>query len=220
MRTATCIPMALLLRATTLLRYADSWKRHRIERSLDGYQHPDEWNGGAWLTSPTGASAVLFAGSKSNGKKYWYGYVNPAGVDLPCIDVDVTDFVTCRLSDGSPCPAEGDSMAALLIMIPADGGPRIGIPSLFFTIRQTRASGAKNWRRGNHSLMPPSTLTSICCSTRPGWKPTCLAPHPSAVIASVILPMTGHMACCTSWSFLPMVQRRWCTCLASPVNHF
>ena len=99
-------PNGATLETTALLRYADSTETDIIERSLDGYQHPDEWNGGAWLTDPSGSSAVLFAGTKSNGDKYWYGYVNPAGADQPCVDTDVTDFVTCRLSDGSPCPAE------------------------------------------------------------------------------------------------------------------
>lgn len=94
------------LGTTVLLRYADSTQTEVIERSLSGYQHPDEWNGGAWLTGPSGASAVLFAGTKSNGDKYWYGYLNPGGAGLPCVDTDVTDFVTCRLRDGTPCPAQ------------------------------------------------------------------------------------------------------------------
>lgn len=99
-------PNGTTLATTTLLRYADSTETDRIERSLQGYQHPDEWNGGTWLTSLSGASAVMFAGSKSNGDKYWYGYANPAGAEFPCVDTDVTDFTTCRLSDGSPCPPE------------------------------------------------------------------------------------------------------------------
>ncbi len=99
-------PNGASLETTTLLRYADSTETDRIERSLQAYQHPDEWNGGAWLASPSGASAVLFAGAKSNGEKYWYGYINPAGANLPCVDTEITDFITCRLSDGSPCPAE------------------------------------------------------------------------------------------------------------------
>jgi hypothetical protein len=99
-------PGGASLETTVLLRYADSTQTEIIERSLAGYQHPDEWNGGAWLTSPSGASAVLFAGTKSNGDKYWYGYINPEGASLPCVDTDVHDFITCRLRDGSPCPAQ------------------------------------------------------------------------------------------------------------------
>ncbi len=94
------------IEATPLLRYADSIETDAIERCLSGYQHPDEWSGGAWLTTPSGQSAVVFAGAKSLGAKYWYGYVNPAGPELPCVDGEVTDFLTCRLADGSPCPPQ------------------------------------------------------------------------------------------------------------------
>lgn len=89
-----------------LLRYASSIETDAIERALNGYQHPDEWSGGAWLTTTDGRSAVLFAGAKSTGSKYWYGYVNPAGARFPCVDEDVTDFLTCRLADGSSCPPQ------------------------------------------------------------------------------------------------------------------
>jgi hypothetical protein len=98
-------PPGSSLESTTLLRYAASTETEAIERSLTGYQHPDEWSGGAWLTTASGRSAVLFAGAKSNGTKYWYGYINPAGPQFPCVDEDVTDFLTCRLADGSSCPA-------------------------------------------------------------------------------------------------------------------
>jgi hypothetical protein len=73
---------------------------------MSGYQHPDEWEGGAWITTSSGKSAVLFAGNKSNGTKYWYGYINPTGSAYPCVDADVTDFVTCRMADGAACPPE------------------------------------------------------------------------------------------------------------------
>ena len=98
-------PAATRLSETILLRYESSLNTANIERCLAGYQHPDEWNGGAWLT-PGSKTAVLFAGTKSNGVKYWYGYVNPAGPEFPCVDAEVTDFITCRLADGSPCPPE------------------------------------------------------------------------------------------------------------------
>jgi hypothetical protein len=49
---------------------------------------------------------VLFAGTKGTGTKYWYGYIHPDGPDLPCVDNEVTDFVTCRMADGSSCPPE------------------------------------------------------------------------------------------------------------------
>ena len=89
-----------------MLLYDSSSNTPNIERCLNGYQHPDEWSGGAWLTTGSGRSAVLFGGAKSNGTKYWYGYVNPAGPQLPCVDEAVTDFLTCRLADGSSCPPQ------------------------------------------------------------------------------------------------------------------
>lgn len=90
----------------TLLHYATSTDTDVIERALTGYQHPDEWSGAAWLTTSSGKSAILFAGAKSNGNKYWYGYINPAGPEFPCVDEEVLDFVTCRQEGGSPCPPE------------------------------------------------------------------------------------------------------------------
>ncbi len=42
--------------------------------SSAGYRHPDSWEGGAWITTSSGKGAVLFAGTISNGAKYWYGY--------------------------------------------------------------------------------------------------------------------------------------------------
>jgi hypothetical protein len=95
------------LAETTLLQYESSVNNENIERCLDGYQHPDEWVGGAWLTSPAGKSALLMAGTKASGEKYWYGYANPAGAQLPCVDGDfVGQFPVCRLADGSDCPPE------------------------------------------------------------------------------------------------------------------
>ena len=78
-----------------------------VSRTLSGYQHADEWEGGAWITTTTGKSAVLFAGTKGTGAKYWYGWTNPAGPDLPCVDTAlVSEMTTCRLADGSACPPE------------------------------------------------------------------------------------------------------------------
>jgi len=90
---------------TTLLLYENAYNSSDFVRNMDGYQHADEWEGGAWMTTPSGKSAVLFAGTKSNGTKHWYGYINPAGPEYPCVDAHVTDFVTCRMADGSSCPA-------------------------------------------------------------------------------------------------------------------
>ncbi len=90
---------------TVLLQYESSYNTPNIERALNGYQHPDEWEGGAWLTTPSGKSAVIFAGTKSVGEKYWYGFANPAGPQVPCVAGDfVGQFQVCSLADGSPCP--------------------------------------------------------------------------------------------------------------------
>jgi len=94
------------LAETVLLLYENSDATNVITRCMSGYQHPDEWEGGAWITTSSGKSAVLFAGTKGNGTKYWYGYINPAGSAYPCVDANVTDFVTCRMADGTPCPPE------------------------------------------------------------------------------------------------------------------
>ncbi len=94
------------LAETPLLLYESSENTSNIERSLNNYQHPDEWEGGAWITTQAGKTAVLFAGTKSTGAKYWYGYPNPAGPDEPCVAGDfVGQFPVCRLANGTPCPA-------------------------------------------------------------------------------------------------------------------
>jgi len=99
-------PPGATITVVPLLRYAASTETDRIERALDGYQHPDEWEGGAWITTRSGKSAVLFAGTKSVGAKYWYGFVNPAGPDAPCVAGDfVGQMTVCRNADGTPCPA-------------------------------------------------------------------------------------------------------------------
>jgi len=91
---------------TTLLLYENAYNTGNIERAMNGYQHPDEWEGGAWLTTASGKAAVLFAGTKSTGTKYWYGFIHPAGPELACVDAHVTDFVTCRIATGAPCPPQ------------------------------------------------------------------------------------------------------------------
>lgn len=99
-------PAGSRLEEVTLLLYENAYNTEEIIRSLDGYQHPDEWGGGAWLTTFSGKAAVLFAGTKGNGEKYWYGYIHPGGANLVCVDAEVTDFPTCRMADGSLCPRE------------------------------------------------------------------------------------------------------------------
>jgi len=102
-------PSGSRLDEVALLEYAKSDETDRIERCIDGYQHPDEWSGGAWLTANSGTSAVMFAGTKGTGARYWYGYVNPAGPDEPCVEREmIGQFPLCRLADGTPCPDEAD----------------------------------------------------------------------------------------------------------------
>jgi hypothetical protein len=102
----TAPPSGTVLTETPLLLYENAYNTDQIVRAMNGYQHPDEWEGGAWITTTSGQSAVLFAGTKSNGTKYWYGYINARGPEYPCVDHHVTDFVTCRMANGASCPAE------------------------------------------------------------------------------------------------------------------
>lgn len=104
----TPAPSGTRLEETPLLLYASSIDSDNvIERSLNHYQHADEWEGGAWIITTTGKSAVLFAGTKGTGAKYWYGWRNPAGPEFPCIETEfLGQFPLCRLADGTSCPAE------------------------------------------------------------------------------------------------------------------
>ena len=97
-------PSGTHLEETVLLLYENVYSTPNIEKAMDGYQHPDEWEGGAWLTTPEGKSSVIFVGTKANGEKYWYGYMHPDGPQEVCVDDHVSDFPICRLADGSVCP--------------------------------------------------------------------------------------------------------------------
>jgi len=101
----TPAPAGTHLEETVLLLYEKSSSTLNIERCLNGYQHADEWEGAAWITALTGKTAVLFAGTKGTGTKYWYGWVNPAGPEYPCVEEElIGQFALCRLADGTPCP--------------------------------------------------------------------------------------------------------------------
>lgn len=103
----TPAPDGALLDSVMLLHYVDSNTTDEITGSMIGYQHPDEWEGGAWLTTSEGRAAVLFVGTKGTGEKYWYGWVNPRGAEFPCVETAfVGQFDVCRLADGTPCPQE------------------------------------------------------------------------------------------------------------------
>jgi hypothetical protein len=93
--------------ATTLLSYESSETNESItEGCLAGYQHPDEWEGGAWITTASGKETVVFAGTKGTGAKFWYGWIHPDSPELPCIEVALLgQFTLCWNADGTPCPA-------------------------------------------------------------------------------------------------------------------
>ncbi len=103
----TLAPAGTRLAVTTLLRYGDAnVDESPLVDAMPGYQHPDEWAGGAWLVTAEGHEAVVFAGTKSHGTRYWYGYRHPASPDLSCVDGDmVGQFTVCWLADGTPCPS-------------------------------------------------------------------------------------------------------------------
>lgn len=89
-----------------LLLYSNTRGGDATDFRLNGYQNPDEWEGGAWLTTNDGRAAVIFIGTKGTGDYYWYGWVNPAGPNLPCVEDAITDMVLCYNADGTPCPPE------------------------------------------------------------------------------------------------------------------
>jgi len=101
----TPAPSGTHLAETALLLYAKSDETPGIQRCLNGYQHADEWEGAAWITTRSGKSAVLLAGTKGTGARYWYGYLNPANPSSPCVDQEmVGQYTVCRSADGTPCP--------------------------------------------------------------------------------------------------------------------
>lgn len=107
-KTGKPLPPGTHLKETTLLLYANSRETEDVvHRSLKGYQHADEWTGGAWITTPSGKTAVLFAGTKGTGEKYWYGWINPHGSQYPCVETAfIGQFPVCRLANGVPCPSK------------------------------------------------------------------------------------------------------------------
>ena len=89
----------------TLLRYQTSEETDEISHALQGYQHCDEWEGGEFLTTADGGNAIIFAGTKGTGDRYWYGWTNPKGPEYPCPEMTYADeYTICRMDDGSPCP--------------------------------------------------------------------------------------------------------------------
>jgi hypothetical protein len=126
-------------------------------RALRGYQHPDSWEGGAWIATPDGRSAMALAGTKGTGAKYWYGWIHPDGPGLPCVETALVEqFATCRLADGTPCP-------------PAD-------------LRGCQGhSDYRGWWSSRFEarilLYDPADLAAVAAGERPAW-----APQPYAVV--------------------------------------
>ena len=94
------------LAATTMLQYEDSQLGPApTHQAMACYQHADQWEGASFVRASDGTEAVVFAGTKGTGGKFWYGWVNPSGSD-PCIELELVDqFTTCWNADGSLCPA-------------------------------------------------------------------------------------------------------------------
>lgn len=94
------------LNAAALLKYQSSEDGMDLSQMLKNYQHADSWEGGAWLTTSTGKTAVLFAGTKGVGAKYWYGFANPKGAQFPCVHDGVAQKWKCMTAGGGHCPEQ------------------------------------------------------------------------------------------------------------------
>lgn len=93
------------LQYTALLQYSTTVEDTGLSAKINDYQHPDQWEGGAWLISDE-KSAVIFAGTKATGDYYWYGFINPDNTG-PCVYVeDVGQYDVCLTSEGEECGAE------------------------------------------------------------------------------------------------------------------
>ncbi len=92
------------LSSLALIKYLSSGDGDDPNRIMEGYQPPDEWEGGAWLTTSTGRSAVLFAGTKAVGEWSWYGFRNLEEPQSPCVNGEsASEDWSCRTADGRAC---------------------------------------------------------------------------------------------------------------------
>jgi hypothetical protein len=138
------------LEETVLLQYANSMESDTFDQALAGYQHPDEWEGAAWVTTSSGKAAVLFAGTKGTGEKFWYGFLNPAGSE-PCVHAEsVGEFPVCYLADGTLCPEED--------LVECDN-----------------PTSARGWWSGRFDaqflLYDPADLAQVAAGTMDAWQP-------------------------------------------------
>jgi hypothetical protein len=89
----------------TLLLYSNTRGEDQTDFRMNGYQHSDEWEGGAWLTTADGRTAVVFAGTKGAGY-CWYGWASPGGDGMPCVEGGASGYITCYTPDWTECPPE------------------------------------------------------------------------------------------------------------------
>ncbi len=92
-------PPRATLSTTTLLYY--STFPSSVDR-MEGYQHADEWVGGAWVSGAT-KQAVLIAGTKAIGEHCWYGWQRCPGGQVPCIESEEIGGPGCYDADGEVC---------------------------------------------------------------------------------------------------------------------
>ncbi|PIU55298.1 MAG: hypothetical protein COS89_07725, partial [Deltaproteobacteria bacterium CG07_land_8_20_14_0_80_38_7] len=88
-----------VINVTTLLKYGstfhDDETTYRTHR-MTNYHDSDSWAGGAWISTSSGKSGVIFVGTKSTGNYYWYGYVDQDHPTQPCVEAEELSFTTCR----------------------------------------------------------------------------------------------------------------------------
>jgi hypothetical protein len=92
------------LTSRNLLLYSNTRGEGPTTFKLKGYHHSDEWEGGAWLTTPNGRTAVIFVGTKGSGY-LWYGFYSPADDGMPCVEQGLT-MVGCYTPEGAECAPE------------------------------------------------------------------------------------------------------------------
>ena len=94
------------LAETVLLLYKSSENTRPSSAACEGYQHPDEWEGGAFITDGTrtvrGSSSP---GPRGPAAESWYRWSTRPALTTPAWRTSSSASSTvCRLADGSPCP--------------------------------------------------------------------------------------------------------------------
>ncbi len=79
----TPAPSGSRLSEKVLLLYAKSDETDLIERCLNGYQHADEWEGGAWITTPNGRSGRALCGHQGHGSEILVRFHQPGRTSIP-----------------------------------------------------------------------------------------------------------------------------------------